>query len=263
MIICLSACTCQPLFSKGKEYGNNPASGKYYSVRGINFYAEQYGKGLPLLLIHGNGGSINSMSDIIPYFSKKYHVIAVDSRAHGKSTDSNDSLSFEMMADDMAALLEQLKVDSVYVIGWSDGGIVALEMGLRHPEKVIKLASTGANIRPDSTALLPSLWLEEKQYYESHKNEILSTANDRNAWKVFLLDWMQPNLPNEALHNIKCPALIIAGDRDLICPEHTLQIFQNIPSARLWIVPDSGHATLNEHTTDFCKIVNDFFIGKR
>ena len=115
------------------DYGNNKSAGKYFTVRGINIYTEQYGNGKPLLLIHGNGGNISSMAKIIPFFSQKYKVIAIDSRAHGKSVDQADSLSFEMMADDNAALLEQMKIDSAYVIGWSDGGIVALVMAIRHP----------------------------------------------------------------------------------------------------------------------------------
>src|ERR1700722_11662559 len=111
--------------SKKIDYGNNHAAGKYYSVRGIKMYTEVYGEGRPLLLIHGNGGSMNAFRENIPYISQKYKVIAVDSRAHGKTTDNNDSLSFEMMADDFAALLDAMQIDSAYVIGWSDGGINA------------------------------------------------------------------------------------------------------------------------------------------
>src|SRR5258706_6583637 len=165
------------------DYGNNKAAGKYYNTRGINIYAEQYGNGRPLLLIHGNGGSIRSMASIIPYFSARYKVLAIDSRAHGKSTDSGDSLSFEMMADDNAALLDQMHIDSAYVIGWSDGGIVALELAMRHPAEVIKLSSTGANLWPDSTALLPSLWKDEKNYYDSLHSKVFSTAKEKNDWK--------------------------------------------------------------------------------
>src|ERR1700754_2629543 len=127
---------------KGIPYGNNKAAGKYYDVRGIKMYTESYGTGKPLLLIHGNSGSISAFTSTIPYFSKKYKVIAVDSRAHGKTVDSKDSLSFEMMADDFSALLDKMNIKSAYVIGWSDGGINALLMAMRHPDKVIKLAST-------------------------------------------------------------------------------------------------------------------------
>ena len=97
-----------------------------------------------------------------------------------------------MMADDEAALLDALHIDSAYVLGWSDGGIIALLLAIRHPEKVIKLASTGANFWPDSTAINPSGWKEDKIYYETSKNKNFRTETEKNAWKLFLLDWFQP-----------------------------------------------------------------------
>ena len=244
------------------DYGNNKSAGKYYSIRGINIYTEQYGNGKPLLLIHGNGGSIQSMAKIIPFFSQQYKVIAIDSRAHGKSIDSKDSLTFEMMADDNAALMDQMQIDSAYVIGWSDGGIVALVMAMRHPSKVIKLASTGANLWPDSTAIIPSLWKDEKKQYDSFHSKKFANSKEKNDWKIFMLDWLEPNIPLNALHTIKCPSLIISGDHDLIVLEHTLKIFENIPKANLWILPNSGHGTLLEHTDEFNKKVNEFFEKK-
>jgi pimeloyl-ACP methyl ester carboxylesterase len=240
-------------------YGNNPTAGKYFSVRGIKMYTEVYGTGRPLLLIHGNGGSMNAFRENIPYFSKKYKVIAVDSRAQGKTIDNNDSLSFEMMADDFAALLDAMHIDSTYVIGWSDGGINALLLALRHPDKVIRLASTGANMTPDSGALTPSTWKDEQKQYESDKNKPRTTLKEKNDWKIFMLDWLQPNVPPENLRGIKCPSLIIIGDHDLITIEHTAAIYKNIPKAYLWIVPNSGHATLQQHRDEFDNLVNNFF----
>lgn len=241
------------------HYGNNPAAGKYYDVRGIKMYVEVYGEGKPLLLTHGNGGSIAAFSKTIPYFSKKYKVIAVDSRAHGKTVDLKDSLSFEMMADDFSALLDEMHIDSAYVIGWSDGGINALVMAMRHPKKVIKLASTGANLTPDSTALLPNLWKEMVKEYNDKKDKPRTTAKAKNDWKIFMLDYDQPNIPFSALKAIKCPSLIICGDHDLIPVIHTYKIYEAIPRAYLWVVPNSGHATLIEHTDDFNKLVDEFF----
>src|ERR1700694_2523383 len=95
-------------------YGRNAAVGKYADIRGFKLYYETYGKGEPLLIIHGNGGSINNFLYQIPYFSKKYKVIIADSRAQGKSKDDGDSLSYEMMADDYSALLSLMKIDSAY-----------------------------------------------------------------------------------------------------------------------------------------------------
>ncbi len=136
-------------------YGKNDKVGRYVKTRGFNMYYETYGEGDPLLIIHGNGGSINNFLYQIPYFSKKYKVILADSRAQGKSVDAGDSLSYEMMTDDLNALLDTLHLDSCYVIGWSDGGINGLLLAMRHPAKVKKLAVTGANLWPDTTVENP------------------------------------------------------------------------------------------------------------
>jgi pimeloyl-ACP methyl ester carboxylesterase len=244
---------------KSIDYGNNAAAGKYYDIRGFKMYCEIYGEGKPLLMIHGNGSSIAAFKKNIPYFAKKYKVIIADSRAHGKSTDSKDSLSFETMADDYAALLDAIHVDKSYVIGWSDGGINALLLAMRHPDKVIKLASTGANLWPDSTGIIPSYWKNEQKHYNDFKNKTWTTAKEKNDWKIFLLDWLQPNISLSALKAIKCPSLIISGDHDLIPLEHTVLIYQHIPHAYLWVLPNSGHGTLVEHTDEFNRKVDDFF----
>ena len=244
------------------NYGNDSATGKYYNIRGIKMYCEIYGEGAPLLMLHGNGGSINSFEDNIPYFAKKYKVIAVDSRSQGKSTDTEDSLSFEMMADDFAVLLDTLHIKSAYVLGWSDGGINALLLAMRHPEKVLKLVATGANLWPDSTALIPSLWKDMQRQYDTSVNKKLTTPQEKNDWKLFLLDYNQPHISLSSLHKIKCPSLIVCGDHDLIPIEHTKLIAQNIPNAVFWLVLNSGHATLKEHKDEFNKKADAFFEAK-
>jgi pimeloyl-ACP methyl ester carboxylesterase len=245
--------------AKPVVYGNNPSAGKFYDVRGFKMYCEEYGAGMPLLMIHGNSGSIHAFAQNIPYFASKYRVIAADSRSQGKSKDPGPALTFEMMADDEAALLDTLHIKAAFVLGWSDGGIVGLELAMRHPDKVIKLASTGANIQSDASAFAPGIWDREKKQYDADKNKIRWTARARNEWKSFMLDWKQPNIPFNALHAIGCPCLIICGDHDAISIEHTVKIFQNIPNAALWVVPSSGHATLIQHADEFNKTVDEFF----
>ena len=222
-------------------------------------YVEVYGEGKPLLMIHGNGSDISAFAQNIPYFSKKYQVIAADSRAQGKSADPGDSLSFEMMADDFAVLLDAMHIDSAYVIGWSDGGINALLLAMRHPGKVIKLVATGANLTADSSAFIPSSWTDDKNRFEADKNKTWPTSKEKNDWKIFMLDWLQPNIPFSALKAIQCPSLIICGDHDLITIEHTAAIYKNIPRAYLWVLPNSGHGTLQDHRDEFNKMVNEFF----
>jgi pimeloyl-ACP methyl ester carboxylesterase len=243
------------------DYGNNPAAGHYYDINGFKMYCEIYGTGQPLLMIHGNGGSIKSLAGIIPYFANHYRVIVPDSRAQGKSIDQGKSLTFEMMADDFAALLDTLHIPSADVFGWSDGGINGLLLSIRHPEKVAKLAVTGANISPDASAFSPAshVWQWENEHYASCKNRVWTTDAERTSWKLFLLDFTRPNIPLTALHTIRCPSLIICGDHDLISVEHTVLIYKNIPHAWLWVVPNSGHATLDEHRDEFDQMVGEFF----
>ena len=241
------------------NYGDNAKAGKYISIRGIKMYYETYGTGKPLLLIHGNGGSIAHFKYQIPFFAKHYKVIAADSRAQGKTIDMGDSLNYEMMTDDLNALLEALHIDSAYVIGWSDGGINGLLLAIRHPDKVKKLAVTGANLSPGPEAID----LAGNQFIEEYKSKLLADKQDaqtKNAIKLLHMMEVEPNISVSSLQKIKCPVLVMGGDFDVIKPSHTLQIFENIPQAYLYIFPASGHATLQRYKDAFNKNVQDFFM---
>jgi pimeloyl-ACP methyl ester carboxylesterase len=240
-------------------YGHNKAAGKFYDIRGFKMYAEVYGKGQPLLIIHGNGGSIKNFIFQIPYFAKKYKVIIADSRAQGKSDDPADSLSYEMMADDYAALLDVMKIDSAYVIGWSDGGINGLLLAIRHPGKVSKLAITGANLVPDTTAVPQQIWDMVMPVYTSLAAKENKTKQEKDSFKLLRLLATQPHIPLSDLHTIKCPTLVIGGDHDVIREEHTLLIYKNIPRAYLWILPASGHSTPIIYKDDFNSVTERFF----
>jgi len=244
---------------KAVPYGNNKTAGKYYDIRGFKMYAEVYGQGQPLLIIHGNGGSINNFIYQIPFFSKTYKVIIADSRAQGKSADNGDSLSYEMMADDYAALLDALKIDSADVIGWSDGGINALLLAIRHPEKVKKLAATGANLWPDTTAVPQEIINMVLPGYTSLKNKPNKNDKEKNNWKLVRLLLDEPHITLASLQTIKCPSLIIGGDHDVIKPEHTMLIAKNIPQSYLWILPNSGHSTPIVYKDEFNKKIDEFF----
>ena len=243
----------------GIPYGNNKAAGKFFSIRGFNMYTETYGKGQPLLFIHGNGGNMSHFTNQIPYFSKKYKVILADSRSQGKSKDGGDSLSYEMMADDYAALLDALKIDSALVIGWSDGGINGLLLSIRHPEKVKKLAITGANLWPDTTAVFRDVEDLILPGYTELKNKSQRTATEKEAWKLMRLLVEEPHITTAALQTIRVPALVIGGDHDVIRPEHTLLIAQNIPYSYLWILPNSGHSTPLVYMDEFNRKIDAFF----
>ena len=249
----------QAQLKKGaNKYGEDSIKGRFYNLRGFKMYCEIYGQGEPLLIIHGNGGSIKDFVYQLPYFAKKYKVIIADSRAQGRSADSGDSLSYEMMADDYADLLTTLKIDSANVIGWSDGGINGLLLAIRHPEKVKKLAITGANLTPDSSAVNEDVINMIKPIYNTLKNNTQKNANQKAQWKLMRLLLDEPHISLSALEKIQCPTLVIGGDHDVLKPAHTLLIFQHIPHAYLWILPNSGHSTPVIYKDDFNKNVGAF-----
>jgi pimeloyl-ACP methyl ester carboxylesterase len=239
-------------------FGKNDKVGRYVNTRGFNLYYETYGKGEPLLIIHPNGGSINAFINQIPYFAKSYKVILADSRAQGKSVDESDSLSYEMMTDDLNALLDSLHLDSCYVIGWSDGGINGLLLAIRHPEKVKKLAVTGANLWPDTTAVNSSTYNQVMYIYNSYKKKE-QTPKVMNILKMTHLLAYEPHITINQLNKIQCPTLVIGGDHDIILPKHTLLIAESIPKSYLWILPNSGHAIPIYSKDQFNAVVNDFF----
>jgi pimeloyl-ACP methyl ester carboxylesterase len=240
------------------RFGQNDLAGNYVRVNGIDMYYEIYGEGEPLLMIHGNGGAIDNFINQIPFFSRSYKVIAVDSRAQGRSVDLQDSLSFEMMADDFSTLLDSLGVDSCFVLGWSDGGINGLLLAIRHPEKVKKLAITGANLWPDTTAISAADYLGGLNYYHSLE-DMPQTPDIIHTRKLVKLDTFEPHITREKLQQIKCPTLVIGGDHDIILTEHTMLIAKSIPGSFLWILPNSSHSTLIDYKDQFNKTVDDFF----
>lgn len=234
------------------NYGNNPQAGNYFNNNGVKVYYEVYGEGKPLVLLHGNGGSIRSRAAFIEEFSKKYKVIAFDSRCHGRSDCPAGYLTYEQMADDVAKVLQQLGIDSAYVWGHSDGGIVGLLLAIHFPGKVKKLLATGANLRPDTTAIEPGLF--------PLLNVMEAQAKaDSIHYKQFLLLVEQPHIRVSDLQKIKSDVLIMAGDRDAIRVEHTMEIFKNIPGALLCILPGTTHFVYADRPQWFKEILYDFF----
>ena len=243
-------------------YGNNTAVGKYATVNGIKMYYEVYGTGAPMVLVHGNGGSVASMANQIEYFKTKYKIIVADSRAQGKSGDSKGRLTYEQITDDWAALLDQLHIDSAYFIGWSDGGIESLLMAIRHPEKVKMMAIMGANLQPDSSAVYPWAvkWVKNTAaIIDSMIAKKDTTQNYAQGKKLFDLLGKQPNISLADVHKIQAPTLVMGGDKDVIKEAHTLQIYQNIKKSWLCIFPGGTHMMPETDPELFNATVDRFF----
>ncbi len=243
-------------------YGNNKEAGKYIKINGTKLYYEEYGTGEPLLIIHSCGTDIKAMEYQIDFFKNNYRVIAVDSRGQGKSTLNTKKLTYDLMAKDLEELVKYLKLDSINILGWSDGGIIALKMGINNNVSVKKIITMGANLRPDTTAV--NLWAR-KQVVEMHKKTLtmIMKGDTSKDWKKELqLDELllnQPNISHVELQKIKASTLIMIGDRDIIKNEHAVEIYNNIPKAQLCIMPGRNHGAPRNDSKIFNEIANTFY----
>jgi pimeloyl-ACP methyl ester carboxylesterase len=223
------------------KYGANPAAGHTFTHDGVRLYYEVYGAGEPLLVVHGNGGSIADLAAQIAHFRRRYKVIAMDSRDQGKSADSPDKLTYEKMTDDLAALLDHLKSGPVDVLGWSDGGIEALLLGIRHPAKVKKIVAMAANLNPSDKALHPEVLTLIKDMMAAIPAADRETPQGRRELKVTGMMLEEPNIDVKALESIKAPTLVLASDHDVIADEHTIEIYHHIPNSQLAVFPNATH----------------------
>ena len=244
----------------GTPYGDNRNASAIEEVNGIKLYVETYGKGQPMLQIHGNGESIASMAHQIQYFSNRYRVIAADSRGHGKSEMGSGRLTYEQMADDLNALLEKRGLKSVYVLGWSDGGILGLLLAIRHPDKVGRLAIMGANLNPAGAYEWAVTLVAAK---DKQIDQMIAKGDTSQPWarlkQYFDLLGKQPNIPVAQLKAIMVPTLVMAGDRDVIADVHTLEIFHNLPNSQLAIFPGATHMIPWQNPELFNQTVETFF----
>ena len=237
------------------DYESNSQVGKYININDIKVYYEIYGQGEPLLLLHGNGGSIENFIFQIPELSKYFKVIAVDSRAQGRSSDSDKEITYALMASNMSELIDKLNLGQVNIVGWSDGGNIGLELAFAHPEKVKKLVTFGANYsnenylaEPDSVTMEPNdpiivQTLVLKKRYVDGAERLCPNPERLPLIKKKLSDLMEkyPNFTSEQLGKIKIPTMVVVGDNDLINLDQTTKLFTSLPHAELFIIPGATH----------------------
>lgn len=230
----------------------------YSEVNGLKMYYEVYGQGKPLVLIHGGGSTIQSnFEKVIPLFAKNRKVIAVELQAHGRTNDRNTDSSFEQDADDIATLLKNLNIDKADFFGFSNGGTTTLQIAIRHPEIVDKIILGSALAKRNGAP--EWFWSFMKQAKLENMPEQLKTAykqvapdpgglqlmHDRDAKRMINFK----DIPDEQIKSIKAPALIIIGDKDVITPEHALELHKLIENSELAIIPGAHGEYIGEITT--------------
>ena len=236
----------------------HPRSG-YAEVNGLRMYYELHGKGgTPLVLIHGGGSTIETnFGRALPLLSRTRRVIAVEVQAHGHTLDVDRPFTFEQDADDVAALLDSLHVSKADLLGFSNGGTTALQVAIRHPERVNRLVIASSNYRRDG--MQAGFWdfMEKGTYddmpkpYEVAYLKInpsqagVHAMHDRDAKRMLAFK----DIPDESIRAIQAPALVVVGDKDVVRPEHSLALSRTLSNARLCILPGTHGSYLGEIMT--------------
>ena len=248
-----------PTLEHAPQYGANAAAGHTFVHDGVALYYEVYGRGEPLLLVHGNGGSIGSLAAQIEYFRDRRQVIAMDSRDQGRSGDSAERLTYEKMTDDLAGLLDHLGVGPVDVLGWSDGAIEALLLGMRYPDKVKRLVAMAPNLNPSDQALYPEAIELTREALDSMPPEARDTPQGRRELKTTEMLLVEPNIDASELGSIEAPTLIMVGDHDVIRPEHAVEIYEHLPNGALKVLRNATHMAPQDDPVRFNRAVERFF----
>jgi pimeloyl-ACP methyl ester carboxylesterase len=225
--------------------------GGYADVNGIKMYYETYGpeRGVPLVLLHGGGSTIDvTWGRILPFLARDRRVIAVEEQAHGRTSDRNAPVRFETSADDIAVLLQHLKIEQADLFGFSNGASVALQVAIRHGRAVRKLVFASSFTKKDGAQ--PQLWqlietadisnmprpLQDAFLKVNPDPAKLKTMHDKDAERMRHFT----DVPDADVRAIRAPTLILLGDHDIVKPEHALELTHSMSNARLMVLV-GGH----------------------
>lgn len=256
-------------------------NGKYVEINGLKMYYEDYGSGIPIILLHGGLVSARlweNWGSFLPILSSKFRVIAPDSRGHGKSNNPAGKLSYKLMCDDIIALIKELKLDHPFIFGYSDGGQIALEIGIEYPDVSRGLVAGGVvcEISEHYTNSLRAMGFNgpgdvDFDKLEKKKPELISLLSGLHSsvygpdyWKELVIIiskmWLNPDeFPGERVSKISVPTLVLHGDRDEGIPlEDPLRIYRMIPKAELSIIPNADHLTFRLQSDVVSKIILNF-----
>jgi pimeloyl-ACP methyl ester carboxylesterase len=251
------------------------AVANYAPIDGLQLYYEVHGAvakdGVPLLLLHGGGSTIGtSFGKLIPLVSKTRQVIAFEQQGHGHTADVDRPFSFEQSAEDAVALLRHLGVGKADVFGYSNGGHIALEIALRHPEVVRSLVLESVMASRDGTD--PGFWqgFEHAKLDDMPpdlKRAYLATAPHPEQLPSFFAKSVQrmrefKGWTPAQLRTIRAPALLVLGDRDVVRVEHAAQMQRQLPDARLAVLPAADHMAMTERAAEVAAMLDQFLRGQ-
>lgn len=234
-------------------------------VGGAQIYYARYGKGDPVILLHGGLGNSDHWANQVPALAEHFQVIAIDSRGQGRSTRTKARVTYEVMANDVIAVMDNLKIDRASLVGWSDGGEIALKLAISHPERIAKLFVFGANYNSEGSKPRSGRPADTFNAYaakcRADYEKLSKTPKQFNE----LVDWMLPvwrtpmGFTKDQLRAIQAPTLVADGDHDeVIVLDQIQEMAKLIPNAQLAVFPDTSHFALWQDPEDFNKALIDF-----
>ena len=217
-------------------------------------YVER-GAGDALILLHGNGESLDYFAGQLDFFARFYRVIALDTRGHGASPRGSAPFTIRQFAEDLRAFMDEQNIDSAHILGFSDGGNIALSFALKYPRRVRKLILNGANLDPWGVKLHVQIPI----VLGYHLARLFAGKRPEARRRMELLGLMvnEPHFAPQDLRKLELPALVIAGDRDMIRDRHTRLIADSLPNARLAILK-GNHFIANQIPEEFNRVVAEF-----
>ncbi|MER9456752.1 alpha/beta hydrolase [Mesorhizobium sp. M0478] len=245
-----------------------PEQSGYAPVNGIQMYYAVFGAGDPILLIHGGLGHGDIWASQVATMSKTHKVIIADSRGHGRSTRTEQAYGYDLMASDYLALLDYLKIDKTALVGWSDGGIIGIDIALHHPERLTRLFAQAANVTTDGVD--PGVLTNKTfaAYIDRSGRDYKKLAKTPDQYGAFVAQishmWeSEPAWTKEQLGKITTPTAIVAGDHDeAIKREHTEYMASVIPGAKLIILPNASHFAMLQAPDEYSQAALDFIDAK-
>lgn len=245
-----------------------PAESGYAPVNGIEMYYAVFGQGDPVLLIHGGLGHADIWASQVATLSKTHKVIVADSRGHGRSTRDAKPYGYDLMASDYLALLDHLKIDKVALVGWSDGGIIGIDIAMKNPERLTKLYAQAANVTTDGVD--PGVETNKTfgAYIERSGKDYVRLSKTPDQFDAFVGEivkmWgSEPAWTKEQLAKITTPSAIVVGDHDeAIKREHSEYMASVIPGARLVILPNASHFAMLQAPDEYSRSVLEFIDGR-
>jgi pimeloyl-ACP methyl ester carboxylesterase len=241
-----------------------PAASGHAAVNGISLYYATFGQGAPVILLHGGLANSNYWGGQVPALARDHRVVVVDSRGHGRSTRSDQPYSYELMASDVVALMDHLKIDKAAVVGWSDGAIIGLVLAIHHPDRLTGVFAFAANYNPAGLREDLDKNPTFNAFIERCSQEYEQLSSTPKEYKDFLAAiekmWAtEPNLTKDDLRAIRVPMVIADGDRDeAIRRDHTEEMAALIPGAGLLIQPNVSHFSMLQDAEQFTTDVLQF-----